>query len=162
MKFGFEQRWRSSVKKVLDLYVDEDFWSSVPPLGKLGKPEVLEVSRDGDSAVTRLRYKLSVDLPKQASHFVDPDNASWVQVTKWDMGDATAEMDFLPDEGAALLKAGASVEVVKDGREVVRTIKGEVRFRVPIVGHRVEGIVVDGIGDYLDDEAEAVADVLES
>ena len=162
VKFGFEQRWTTTVADVVELYTSEDFWTSLDHLTKFDPPEVLEVTRHGDTVVTRLRYRLDVDLPAQASHFIDPDDVSWVQVSTWDLSAATAEVVFLPDQGAALMKATASAEVVTDKRDAVRRVRGDVNVRIPLLGRKVENVVVEGIGDYLEEEADAVATHLES
>jgi hypothetical protein len=161
VKFGFEQRWTTSVEKVLDLYTSEDFWASLHGLSKFDPPEILEITTRGDTATTRLRYRLDVDLPREAARFIDPDDVSWVQMTTWNLPDATGDVVFLPDQGQALLKAEATTEVVDDGGEVVRRIRGDLRVRIPLLGRRVENAIVEGIGDYLEEEAGAAADELE-
>ena len=157
MKFGFEQRWNASVADVVDLYCDQAFWSSVTGVAKTSAPEVLEVTRDGDTAFTRLHWKLVVDLPRQASRFIDPDNVAWVEETTWDIPAATATVGFVPSQGAALIKAHAEIAVVADGEEAVRRVTGELNVRIPLLGGRVENAIVDGIGDHLTEEAEVVA-----
>ena len=149
------------MEEVVDLYIDEGFWQSMDGLTKTRPPEVLEVSRTGDSAVTRLRFRLSVELPREAGRFIDPDDVSWVEHTVWDLAAATAEMDFLPDQGAALMKASAAIEVVQTGDDAVRRITGDLRVRIPLLGGKVERAVVGGIGEYLEEEAGVVADHLE-
>ncbi|MGI9577704.1 MAG: DUF2505 domain-containing protein [Microthrixaceae bacterium] len=161
MKFGFEQRWTASVEDVVDLYCDEAFWSTVSGFTKTSPPEVLEITRNGDSAFTRLRWKLVVDLPSQASRFIDPDNVAWVEETTWNLPAATATVGFVPSQGAALLKAKAEIAVVADGSEAVRRVTGELNVRIPLLGGKVEHAIADGIGDHLTEEADVVAPKLE-
>ncbi len=162
MRFGFEQRWTSSVGEVVDLYTDEDFWRGVSGFGRTSAPEVLEVTRSDDSARTRLRWKLVVELPSEASRFIDPDNVAWVEDTTWDLGAATADVAFQAAQGASLLRASASVVVVPDGDEAVRRITGDLKVRIPLIGHKVENAIVDGIGEHLGEEADVVAQHLEA
>jgi hypothetical protein len=161
MKFGFEQRWTATVGDVVDLYTDEAFWSSVTGFTKTSAPEVLEITRNGDSAFTRLHWRLAVDLPSQASRFIDPDNVAWVEETTWNVPAATATVGFVPSQGAALLKASAGIEVVADGEDAIRRVKGELHVRIPLLGGKVEHAIVDGIGDHLTEEADVVATELE-
>jgi hypothetical protein len=162
MKFGFEQRWTATVQQVLDLYTNEGFWSSVSGFTKTSAPEVLEMTRDGDQALTRLRWKLNVDLPGEASRFIDPDDVAWVEETSWDLSAATATVAFVPAQGASLLHASATVAVIAEDDEVVRRVTGDLRVRIPLLGGRVERAVVDGVGDHLTEEADVVATKLES
>ena len=161
VKFGFEQRWTTSVEEVLHLYTSRDFWGSLHDLSKFDPPEILEVSSQGGTATTRLRYRLDVELPKEAARFIDTGDVSWVQVTTWDLSRAVGDVVFVPDQGQALLKASATTEIVADGAEAVRRVQGELRVRIPLLGHRVENVIVEGIGDYLEEEAGAAADELE-
>ena len=162
MRFGFEQRWTASVEDVVDLYINETFWREVSGFGRTSPPEVLEVTRSGDTARTRLRWKLEVELPKEASRFIDPDNVAWVEDTTWDLSAATAEVAFEAAQGAALLRASASVAVVAAEEEAVRRITGDLKVRIPLIGHKVENAIVDGIGEHLGEEADVVAERLEA
>lgn len=162
MRFGFEQRWTASVDDVVDLYTDESFWRGVEGFGRTSAPEVLEVSRNGDRARTRLRWRLAVDLPREASRFIDPNNVAWVEDTRWDMAALTASVTFDPVQASALLRASADVTVTADGDDSVRRITGELKVRIPLLGHRVEQAISDGIGEHLGEEADVVASHLES
>ncbi|MFV0316327.1 MAG: DUF2505 domain-containing protein [Microthrixaceae bacterium] len=161
MRFGFEQRWNASVSQVVELYTDEDFWRGVTGFSRTSAPEVLEVDVTATTARTRLRWKLEVDLPSEASRFIDPDDVAWVEDTTWDLGAATAQVAFEPAQGAALLRASASVAVVADGDEAVRRVTGDLKVRIPLIGHKVENAIVDGIGEHLGEEADVVAPHLE-
>lgn len=161
MKFGFEQRWTATVHEVVDVYTDESFWASLPPFRTTAPPEILEVRRERTSAFTRLRYRLNVELPKEAARFIDPDDVSWVEESTWDLSAATAGVRFLPDQGASLMRADASVEVVADGDDAVRRVRGELKVRIPLLGGKVERAVVGNIGEHLEEEADAVATRLE-
>ena len=99
MKFGFEQRWEASVDDVLAVYIDEAFWSSMAGLSKTNPPEVLGVERHAGRVVVRLRFRLSVDLPSQASRFIDPDDVAWVEEHDWDL-------DRTPGRGAVPPRTG--------------------------------------------------------
>ncbi|MCB1271219.1 MAG: DUF2505 domain-containing protein [Microthrixaceae bacterium] len=161
MRFGFEQRWSASVGDVVGLYTDESFWNGVSSFGRTGAPEVIEVTRDELSARTRLRWRLAVDLPREASRFIDPDNVAWVEDTRWDLRSNRAEVAFDPAQAAALIRASAEVAVTSEGDEAVRRVTGELKVRIPLLGHRVEEAIADGIEEHLTEEADVVAEHLE-
>lgn len=161
MRFGFEQRWTAPVDDVVGLYTDESFWRSVEGFGRTSAPEVLEVIRHGDSARTRLRWRLAVDLPREAARFIDPDNVAWVEDTRWDLVARTASVAFEPVQASALLRASATVTVTDDDDDAVRRITGELKVRIPLLGHRVENAISEGIGEHLSEEADVVATHLE-
>ena len=157
VKFGFEQRWNASVDDVIEVYLDESFWTSLADLSTTTPPTVLDISRSGDRAVVRLHWVLSVDLPKEAARFIDPDDVAWVEETRWNLTDRAAEVTFQPDQAAGLLRASAAARLQPVGDDAVRTIKGELKVRIPLLGHKVEPAIVDGVGDHLEEEAGAVA-----
>ncbi len=157
MRFGFEQRWEATPDDVLAVYVDPDFWGSMEGLTSTQPPTVQSIDRSGDTAVVRLRYQLSVDLPSQAARFIDPDDVAWVEETPWALPARTATVRFLPEQAAGLLRASAAVTLVADAAEAVREVRGDLRVRIPLVGGKVEHAIVDGIGTALDEEAESVA-----
>lgn len=157
VKFAFEQRWTASVDEVVDVYLDEDFWKGLSGLTTTSPPKVIGVERSGDRAVVTLHWILSVDLPKEAARFIDPDDVAWTEETTWDLSASSAEVAFRPDQAAGLLKASATAVLTQDGDDVVRTIRGELKVRIPLIGHKVEPVIVDGIGEHLEEEAAAVA-----
>jgi len=157
VRFGFEQRWTASADDVLEVYLDAGFWTALDGLSATSAPEVLEVTRHADTALVRLRYQLSVELPAQAARFIDPDDVSWIEETTWDLPARSAQVRFLPDQAASLMKASAGAALVADGADTTRTVRGELKVRIPLVGGRVEHVVVEGIGDHLEEEADAVA-----
>jgi hypothetical protein len=100
---------------------------------------------------------LTVDLPREAARFIDPDDVAWVEVTEWDLSARSATVDFQPDQAAGLLRASAEAALRPDGADAVRTVSGELKVRIPLLGHKVEPVIVEGVGDHLDEEAAAVA-----
>lgn len=161
VKFGFEQRWTATVDDVVEVYLDESFWTGLADLSTTTPPTVLDITRTGDRAVVRLHWVLSVDLPKEAARFIDPDDVAWVEETRWNLSDRSAEVSFQPDQAAGLLRASAEAQLQPEGDDAVRTIKGELKVRIPLLGHKVEPVIVEGVGDHLDEEAGAVAARLE-
>ena len=157
VRFGFEQRWTATVDDVVEVYLDPAFWSELTALRATRPPEVLGIERSGDRAVVRLRYALSVDLPKEAARFIDPGDVTWVEETTWDLPARSAQVRFLPAQGGGLLRASATADMVDEDGEALRRIRGELKVRVPLVGGRVERAIVDGVGEHLDAEADAVA-----
>ncbi|MCZ7628363.1 MAG: DUF2505 domain-containing protein [Microthrixaceae bacterium] len=110
---------------------------------------------------TRLRWRLAVDLPREASRFIDPDNVAWVEDTRWDLTARTASVGFEPVQASALLRASATVTVTADGDDSVRRITGELKVRIPLLGSKVEHAISEGIGEHLSEEADVVATRLE-
>jgi len=156
VKFEFEQRWTAPTADVVEVYLDESFWSGLTGLSATSPPEVLSIERATDRAVVRLHYVLSVDLPKEAARFIDPDDVAWIEETTWDLRSDVAEVAFLPDQAAKLLRASATATLTQEGDDAVRQVRGEVKVHIPLLGSKVEKVIVEGVRDHLDEETEAV------
>ena len=157
VKFDFEQRWTASLDDVVETYLDSGFWSGLTGLSATSSPDVLSIDRTGDRAVVRLHYVLSVDLPKEASRFIDPDDVAWIEETTWDLSKRSSKVAFLPDQAAKLLRASATADLTAAGGDAVRVVNGEVKVHIPLLGSKVEKVIVEGVHDHLAEEADAVA-----
>ena len=76
VKFEYEQRWTANVDDVVDVYLDESFWTGLNDLRRTSPPTVLDIERRADSAVVRLHWVLTVDLPREAARFIDPEDVA--------------------------------------------------------------------------------------
>lgn len=162
--FRFEQRWDAPPADVVEVYLDEGFWTGLEGLDKTAPPTVLDIQRSGDRATVRLHWVLSVDLPAEAARFIDPDDVAWVETTDWDLRTRVAQVSFHPDQAAGLLRASAVAELATPDaspRRTLRTVHGDLKVRIPLLGRKIEPVIVDGVGEHLAEEAAAVARRLE-
>jgi hypothetical protein len=160
VKFTEEQKWSATTQDVLEVYLDPSFWTGLTDLSATSSPEVLDIKRDSRTAVVRLHYVLSVELPKEASRFINPNDVAWVEETTWSLSDMSAEVRFLADQASQLMKASASAGLAQQGPDAVRSIRGDVKVHIPLLGSRVEKVIVQGVQDHLKEEAAAVQDRL--
>jgi len=156
VKFTEEQKWSASAEQVLAVYLDANFWTGLTNLSATSSPEVLEIKKNSTTARVRLHYVLAVELPKEASRFIDPNDVAWVEETTWSLSDMSAQVRFLADQASGLLKAHASAELTQHGSFALRSIRGEVKVHIPLLGGRVEKVIVQGVQDHLREEAVAV------
>ncbi len=157
VRFEFDQQWQANPDEVVAVYLDEEFWTGLSELSTTAPPTVLDLTRTGDRAVVRLHWVLSVELPREAARFIDPDDVAWTEVTTWELQKRSATVEFLPDQAAGLLRASASAAVEQTADGSRRAVTGDLRVRIPLLGHKVEPAIVDGVGDHLEAEAAAVA-----
>lgn len=160
VRFTEEQKWSATTQDVLEVYLDPSFWAGLTDLSATSSPEVLDIKRDSRTAVVRLHYVLSVELPKEASRFINPNDVAWVEETTWSLSDMSAEVRFLADQASQLMKASASAGLAQQGPDAVRSIRGDVKVHIPLLGSRVEKVIVQGVQDHLKEEAAAVQDRL--
>ncbi len=162
VKFEYEQRWTANVDDVVDVYLDESFWTGLNDLRRTSPPTVLDIERRADSAVVRLHWVLTVDLPREAARFIDPEDVAWVEESIWDLSSLVARVSFQPDQAAGLLRASATARLEEVGPDAVRSINGDLSVRIPLLGRKVERAIVEGVVEHLGEEAEAIAAHLSS
>jgi hypothetical protein len=160
VQFDIDQRYPAAVAAVVDAYTDRSLYEGLVAGTRVGKPEVLDVMRDDNAAVVRLRYRFTADLPAAALAILDPARLTWVEETRYDLGRATSTTVLRPDHYGDRLSASATARFDADPAQpdgCRRRVMGEVTVRgVPLVGGRVERAIVDGLREHLTDEARAV------
>lgn len=153
MDFTVTQSLHAPVASVLEVYADPGFFTSLEPSEGLSTPELVEHRRNGDTVELSLRFHYLGDIPSAASRFVDRDRLSWVEHTSLSLATARSTSTITPDNYPKLLASRAVAAFDASDSGTTRTVRGRVTVRVPVVAGRVEQVIVDGINDYLAEEA---------
>jgi hypothetical protein len=157
VEFRTVDRFTTPIRLLLAGYADPGVVDAVGPLPPLSAGELLEHGRRGDTVTTCVRYAYLGDLPPGASRLVDPARLSWVQVTELDLAERRSRVSLRPDDYADRLDARATQRFEPaPGDRTVRTVEGELRVHVPVVGRAVERALVAGLTEWLSAEAAAV------
>ena len=154
MKFRIDQRIPAPLAAVEAALLDRDFVAATARLPKLGSPEVLENSRDGDRAHQRIRYRFTAQLSGAVTRVVDPGKLTWVDDGRYDLTTHTSRHRILPDNYADRLQASYDVTLEPLGDSTRRLVTGELTVHVPLVGGRVERAIVDGLEEHANAEGE--------
>lgn len=155
MKFGATQRYDAPAEKVVEWYSTGAVARAMPALDELSQPDIVDVSDSADGRVVAVRFRLTARLPAAATAIIDPKKVSWVERTVY-RDDLSAAVQFLPDNYADKLRASATVRFVDDGTSCRRTVSGDLKVHVLLVGSKVERIIVDHLNSYLAAEEDAV------
>ncbi len=154
MNFRIEQRIPAPLAAVEAALLDSDFVAATADLPKLGAPELLENTRDGDRAHQRIRYHFTAPLSGAVTRVVDPAKLTWVDDATYDLTSHTSRHRILPDNYADRLQAAYDVTLEALGDSTRRLVTGELTVHVPLVGGRVERAIVDGLEEHANAEAE--------
>lgn len=158
--FAIEQRYHADPDAVARAYVDPGLYDLVGQQAtSLGRPEVqsLQVSDDGDRATLEVRYRFAGDLNAAARRALDPAKLTWVEHSTHDLAGHTVEFRLVPDNYADRFRAsGRATLEPGHGGGAVRTVRGTVNVKAPLVGKVVENAIVSGLRDHLAGEAAAV------
>jgi hypothetical protein len=126
-------------------------------LPDLSRPEVVEHSVEGTRHHLVLRYEYVGQLDSLAKGIVGNRRLTWVQELTLDVERGEGELRFSADDDAGRVNGSASVAIVATGDAACRrTIDGDFRIRIPVVGGTAERRVVPGLVRRLEVEADAL------
>jgi hypothetical protein len=100
---------------------------------------------------------LGVELPGSARRFIGDRDPAWVENALYSPGDLTWEWEIEPEFAGGLLQASGKMIFDDHVEGTLRVVAGDLSFRVPIFGTRVEEVVVDHLDKVYDAEAHHLA-----
>jgi len=155
VRFNVEQCLTAPVERVEAALVDATWYQAVTASTSVWAPELLDVEELGGAKMgLQVRYRFRGKLNAAASRVVDPSRLTWVEVSTLDRELHAIELRVVPDHYGDLLRFTGSVVLRPDGDSTGRTLDGEVKVRVPLVGGRVEGAVVSGLREHAEVEEQ--------
>ena len=145
MKFEIVQTLAARVVDVDAALVDPAFLARMAELPKLGSAELLDQRRDGDVVHQDVRFLFQAELSRSVTRVVDPALMTWIERSVCDLISHETTCEILPDHYAGLLSGRYRSALVEHGSGSRRTISGELKVRMPLVGGKVEGAIVGGL-----------------
>jgi hypothetical protein len=140
---------------VAEALLDSDYQESLSGIGKLGERTLLSQDEQSDGVVIRrVRCSLGVD-PGPAKKFLGGSDPAWVEEARWDPETLCWGWTITPEVAGDLVSASGTIELEEDSEGLtLRRVTGHVKVKVPIYGSRVERVIVDGLEDAYEEEAE--------
>jgi hypothetical protein len=160
--FSLHQEIPASVDRVGAALVDAAFLVRMAELPKLGSAEVVSRSEQGAVVSIQVRYLFQADLPGAVTRFVDPDKLSWVEDSTADLASHRTQCVLVPDNYANLLSGSYHAVLEADGSGCVRTVTGELKVHVPLVGGKAEKAIVSGLEENAEAQTHLLTDWLSS
>jgi hypothetical protein len=143
--------------RVVELMSDPEFQSHLE-LPDLSLPTVVAHEVDGTRRLLRLRYEYTGQLDSMARRIVGDRRLTWIQELQIDVATGAGTLTFSAEEDAGRVNGSAAVAVNPTGESSShRTIAGDFRIRIPVIGGTAERKIVPGLVRRLDVEASAVA-----
>ncbi|HEX2063372.1 MAG TPA: DUF2505 family protein [Acidimicrobiales bacterium] len=157
MRFRIEQRFAHPLHQVEEAFLEPDLLQRMAELPQLGRPELLDQSREGNVVRRRVRQRFAGDLPSAVTAVVDPARLTWVDESEADLATHRSDHRVVPDHYGGRLRSTYVTELHDDGAGgTVRVTEGEVGVRFPLVGGRVERAIVSELRRYAELETELV------
>ncbi|MGZ4675074.1 MAG: DUF2505 family protein [Acidimicrobiia bacterium] len=145
MRFAIVQELHADVDAVDAALVDPAFLVRMADLPKLGSAEVVSQSRAGDVVHQDVRYLFQAPLSAAVTRVVDPDRLTWVERSVCDLSVHRTTCAIIPDHYGGLMAGRYEATIVAATGLTRRTITGELKVRMPLVGGKVEQAIVGGI-----------------
>ena len=145
MKFEIVQDLAASVADVDRALVDPAFLVRMAELPKLGSAEVVEQHRDGDVVHQDVRFLFQAELSRSVTRVVDPALMTWIERSVCDLAAHETHCEIIPDHYGGLLSGRYRSVIIAQGPGSQRTITGELKVKLPLVGGKVEGAIVGGL-----------------
>jgi hypothetical protein len=135
---------------------DAEFYATLV-LPDLEPPELLTRTEAGARTEVHLRFVYTGRLDPIARRIVGRDHVSWVQRLVVDASTRTCALTVAPEIGVVPVSCeGTFTMQDDDGGRCLRTLDGELRVKVPVIGGRAERSLAPGITRRLDLEADAL------
>ena len=158
MRFEIVQDIAATPEAIDAALVDPAFLARMADLPKLGSAEVVSQARDGDVVRQDVRYLFQAQLSSAVTRVVDPKKLTWVEHSVCDLASHRTQCEIRPDNYSGLLSGRYDAVIVANEGGARRTLTGELKVKMPLVGGKVERAIVGG----LEENAAAQTTLLEA
>ena len=134
---------------------DPDFYARLH-LPDVELPEVIARTANGDRVDIHVRFTYTGKLDPIARRIVGHDHVAWVQRLVIDAAAHSATLTVSPEVGVIPVTCSGTFVLARMTAGCLRTLDGDLRIRVPLIGSRAERSLAPGILRRLDLEAEAL------
>jgi hypothetical protein len=155
VRLAASHHFAGSVAEVCAAMGDPAFYA-VLRLPDVEPPELVSRTVDGARVDVHVRFMYTGKLDPIARRIVGHDQVSWVQQLQIDPVAASAALQVIPAVGMVPVTCTGTFALRTEGGGCVRTLDGDLRVKVPIIGSRAEKSLAPGILRRLDLEAEAL------
>lgn len=156
MRFTIDQRFSAAPDTVARAYADPALYDAFQELPKMSRPEVLHHEADGDVVTLQIRHRFSGHLSPAARAVLDPARLTWVEHARHDLAERRTTFTMVPDHYADRFRCSGTFRFADADGGTVRHCAGEIRVKALLVAGAVEGAIVSGLREHLDEEVAVV------
>jgi hypothetical protein len=161
VKLAASHRFGASAGAVCDGMGDPEFYAGLR-LPDVELPEVIARTGDGDRVDIHVRFTYTGKLDPIARRIVGHDQVEWVQQLDIDRSSKACALKVVPAIRTIPVSCTGAFVLRDTETGCLRTLDGDLRIRVPLIGSRAERSLAPGIMRRLDLEAEALDKYLAS
>jgi hypothetical protein len=148
---------RADPASVMDAYTRPELYATFTGLTKVATPEVVSRQESDGYVHVVIRMRFIAEVNAAVRRVVDPARITWLQDERYDLAAGTAVVRFQPDNYADRFTSEGGYTFAADERGgTARTISGDLRVRVPLVGGQAERALVSGLREHFEEEQPLV------
>lgn len=161
MKFSMKHYFDCPAEKVVELLKNGEDICPMDKLPNVSARKVIERRREGKKLYGTVEWCVHGQIPPVAQKIVNPDMLTFTEKSVWDDDTSAFTTKIIPH----VLKNQLNCQTVstwekdKDGK-TVRSFKGDLTIKIPIIGPLLEKTVVDLLKKNNDKNAELVKEYL--
>jgi hypothetical protein len=145
MKMQIRHRFDCSAQRLWDLVLDEAYQDAVDSNSGLSR-ELLSERKTARELVRKIRFTPDKTLPPAMARAVGKDKMSYVQDQRWKLDELKMFWTVVPDVMGDRVRSKGDFQLRALGAEQVeRIVTGEITASIPLMGARVEKMVVADI-----------------
>ncbi len=158
MRLEARHEFPAPVDEVEAAMADPAFFGQLHNLPDIAPPEVISRTETGSRITLEVRYVFTGEVDPIVRRLVNVDELVWVQTTEFDTSAHEAALTVVPEKLGSMLQCAARFDLSPDprGSGTVRTLTGDLRVKVPLLGGRAEKALGPGILHRIDLEADAL------
>lgn len=166
MRFEFRHQFDVSVEELERiLFSDEMLQLQQQRMKTIIEIEALEVQRDGDSLKRRVRYLPQPIIKSIGPKKVEPEWMEWVEESQYDYGSHRGTFKNIPARYkiAAVMTNEGTLNIRSLGPDrCERTVGGELKVKVFMVGKIAERIIHLNAAKILEEEAAVLRTIIQN
>lgn len=140
--FRFEREFVGDAEAYWHAFFDEDCSREQYEAVGVRSFEVVELSRDDRGVRRSVRVVPARDLPAMIRR-VTGASLGYLETTVYRRAEGTAETVVVPSTLASRIEVVGTHRITASGGSISRVFEGTVAVRLPLVGRRIERIVLD-------------------
>ena len=147
-----EDRFNCSPKALYDMLCDNTFDDKLMESLKMGK-QLLSEEKQDNGILYKIKLTNPDEIPAIAKKFVG-DHLVYVETRRWLSQSLGNTWTIEPEVSGVKVEAKGVTEIVPDGEGCIRRTKGSVNVSLPLIGKKIEEMVLKSIQDIFKKNAE--------
>ncbi len=160
MKLHIENHFDASPQEVWDLFNSDAFEARLEETSGV-RMTTVEETIEGDLEERRIECESKKELPGFMAKLLGAKHLTYTQLTKLDRSKDTLWWQVIPMAMSDKVTAEGTTVVTAEGDRSRRVVSGEISVRIPLVGGRIEKVILQEVERSYQRAAELAERILE-